>query len=89
MSEVIAATAARERAPTSNIDPFSLELIESQLNRVLRGNASAKSAVSAALHDMVGKRLGLPVYRLWGLDATTTPQSSSTPHHCDHSGSTA
>jgi hypothetical protein len=25
MSEVIAATGGRERAPTSNIDPFSLE----------------------------------------------------------------
>ena len=59
-------------------DPFSLEAIESQLNRVLRGNASAKSAVSSALHDLVGKRLGLPVYRLWGLDAATVPQSSFT-----------
>jgi L-alanine-DL-glutamate epimerase-like enolase superfamily enzyme len=59
-------------------DPLSLESIESQLNRVLRGNASAKSAVSAALHDLVGKRLGLPVYRMWGLDATNMPQSSFT-----------
>ena len=59
-------------------DPFSLESIESHLNRVLRGNASAKSAVSSALHDLVGKRLGLPVYRLWGLDAATLPQSSFT-----------
>jgi len=55
-------------------DPFSLESIESHLNRVLRGNASAKSAVSSALHDLVGKRLGLPVYRIWGLDAATPPQ---------------
>ena len=53
-------------------DPFDLETTEANLNRVLRGNASAKSAVSAALHDMVGKKLGLPVYRLWGLDASTT-----------------
>src|SRR3954470_1843430 len=45
-------------------DPFSLEAIDSQLNRILRGNASAKSAISSALHDLVGKRLGLPVYRL-------------------------
>ena len=59
-------------------DPFSLESIESHLNRVLRGNASAKSAVSSALHDLVGKRLGLPVHRLWGLDAATVPQSSFT-----------
>ncbi len=59
-------------------DPLSLESIESNLNRVLRGNASAKSAVSSALHDLVGKRLGLPVYRMWGLDAGTTLQSSFT-----------
>jgi L-alanine-DL-glutamate epimerase-like enolase superfamily enzyme len=59
-------------------DPLSLESIETNLNRVLRGNASAKSAVSSALHDLVGKRLGLPVYRMWGLDASTTLQSSFT-----------
>ena len=59
-------------------DPFSLESIEAHLNRVLRGNASAKGAVSSALHDLVGKRLGLAVHRLWGLDSSTTPQSSFT-----------
>jgi L-alanine-DL-glutamate epimerase-like enolase superfamily enzyme len=59
-------------------DPLSLESIETNLNRVLRGNASAKGAVSSALHDLVGKRLGLPVYRMWGLDASTTLQSSFT-----------
>jgi L-alanine-DL-glutamate epimerase-like enolase superfamily enzyme len=59
-------------------DPFSLESIEANLNRVLRGNASAKSAVSSALHDLIGKRLGLPIFRLWGLDAATVPQSSFT-----------
>ena len=58
-------------------DPFDLETTEANLNRVLRGNASAKSAVSAALHDMVGKKLGLTVYRLWGLDASRTPPQLS------------
>lgn len=59
-------------------DPGSLESIELQLNGTLRGNASAKSAVSSALHDLMGKRLGLPVHRLWGLDPSTAPQSSFT-----------
>ena len=59
-------------------DPMSLESIEGQLNRALRGNASAKSAVSSALHDLLGKRLGLPVHRIWGLDPATAPQSSFT-----------
>ena len=59
-------------------DPFSLESLESHLDRVLRGNASAKSAISSALHDLLGKRLNLPVHRIWGLDASAAPQSSFT-----------
>jgi L-alanine-DL-glutamate epimerase-like enolase superfamily enzyme len=59
-------------------DPFSIEVIEANLNRILRGNASAKSAISSALHDLIGKKLGLPVHRLWGLDPASTPQSSFT-----------
>jgi L-Ala-D/L-Glu epimerase / N-acetyl-D-glutamate racemase len=59
-------------------DPMSLETVEAELNRTIRGNASAKSAVSSALHDLLGKRLNLPVHRLWGLDASLAPQSSFT-----------
>lgn len=59
-------------------DPMALESTEAHLNRVLRGNASAKSAVSSAMHDLVGKRLRLPTYRIWGLDASAAPQSSFT-----------
>jgi L-alanine-DL-glutamate epimerase-like enolase superfamily enzyme len=59
-------------------DPMALESIEAHLGRALHGNASAKSAVSSALHDLVGKRLGLPVFRIWGLDAAAAPQSSFT-----------
>jgi L-alanine-DL-glutamate epimerase-like enolase superfamily enzyme len=77
VSTVIAAL-GQFKPVVERADPFSLESIEAHLNRVLRGNASAKSAVSSALHDLVGKRLGLPVYRLWGLDRATTPQSSFT-----------
>jgi len=59
-------------------DPFSIEVTEANLSRILRGNASAKSAISSALHDLIGKKLGLPVHRLWGLDPANTPQSSFT-----------
>jgi L-alanine-DL-glutamate epimerase-like enolase superfamily enzyme len=59
-------------------DAMALESTEAHLGRVLRGNASAKSAVSSALHDLVGKRLGLPTHRLWGLDPSAAPQSSFT-----------
>ncbi len=77
VSTVISAL-AQFKPVLERADPFSIETIESHLNRVLGGNASAKSAVSSALHDLLGKRLVLPVYRLWGLDASTTPQSSFT-----------
>ncbi len=70
----------------SSADAWSLEAIEAQLNRVLRGNGSAKSAVSAALHDIVGKRLGIPIYRMWGLDAADVPQSSFTIAIADNEG---
>jgi L-alanine-DL-glutamate epimerase-like enolase superfamily enzyme len=59
-------------------DPLALESTEAHLSRILRGNASAKSAVSSALHDLVGKRLGLPVHRIWGLDSSTSAESSFT-----------
>ncbi|MFL5597119.1 MAG: dipeptide epimerase [Gemmatimonadaceae bacterium] len=74
----VIAALAQFKPHLEQADPFSLEAIEAQLNRVLRGNASAKSAVSSALHDLVGKKLRVPVYRLWGLDAANTPESSFT-----------
>jgi L-alanine-DL-glutamate epimerase-like enolase superfamily enzyme len=74
----VTAALGQFKAVLERADPFSLESIESQLQRVLRGNAAAKGAVSSALHDLVGKRLGLPVYRMWGLDASSLPQSSFT-----------
>jgi L-alanine-DL-glutamate epimerase-like enolase superfamily enzyme len=59
-------------------DPFALEDLESEMNTALRLNGSMKSAISAAAHDLVGKRLDVPVYRLWGLDAAKAPLSSFT-----------
>jgi L-alanine-DL-glutamate epimerase-like enolase superfamily enzyme len=59
-------------------DPFALESLESEMNAALRLNGSMKSAISAAAHDLVGKRLEMPVYRLWGLDADKAPLSSFT-----------
>ena len=57
---------------------WSLEAVEREMNRVIRFNASAKSAVSAALHDLAAKRLGVPLYRLLGLDPADAPTSSFT-----------
>jgi L-Ala-D/L-Glu epimerase / N-acetyl-D-glutamate racemase len=59
-------------------DPFNLEDAERNWELKLRGNAAARSALSSALHDLVGKRLDSPVYRLWGLDPCKAPQSTFT-----------
>ena len=60
------------------LDPFDLEALELELGKVLRFNGAAKSAVSAAMHDLVGKRLGVPLWKLWGLDPARAPKSSFT-----------
>jgi len=59
-------------------DPWHLEDLDAELNRALRFNGSVKSAISAAAHDLMGKRLGVPVYKLWGLDPAKAPLSSFT-----------
>lgn len=59
-------------------DPFAIEDAERTWLERLGGNAAARAALSAALHDLVGKRLGVPVYRLWGLDPARAPQSTFT-----------
>ncbi len=67
-------------------DAWSLEAIDASLSRVLRGNNAAKAAVSAALHDIVGKRAGVAVHRMWGLDAADCGQSSYTIGIADNDG---
>jgi L-alanine-DL-glutamate epimerase-like enolase superfamily enzyme len=59
-------------------DPWSLETIEAELARVVRFNGAARSAVSAALHDLAARRLGVPLYKMWGLDPASAPLSSFT-----------
>ncbi|HWB40200.1 MAG TPA: dipeptide epimerase [Gemmatimonadales bacterium] len=59
-------------------DPFDLETAERRWAEALRRNPSSRAALSAALHDLVGKRLGIPVYRLWGLDPARAPRSTFT-----------
>jgi len=59
-------------------DPFLLEDAESGWESILALNPSARVALSSALHDLVGKRLGIPVYKLWGLDPAKAPRSTFT-----------
>jgi L-Ala-D/L-Glu epimerase len=59
-------------------DAWSLEALEHGMAKALRFNASARAAVSAALHDLAAKRLGVPLYRMWGLDPAASPPTSFT-----------
>lgn len=65
--------AAVERAAEGDV--FALERIERAVDAAVGRNRAAKAGVSAALHDLVGKRTGLPVWRLWGLDPVAAPSS--------------
>lgn len=55
-------------------DPFALEVIGARLAEV-PGEQAAKAALDAALHDLQGKLLGLPVWRLLGLPRVGPPTS--------------
>jgi L-Ala-D/L-Glu epimerase / N-acetyl-D-glutamate racemase len=59
-------------------DPFDLETAERRFEHVVPQNGAARAALSGALHDLVGKRLGQPLWRLWGLDPARAPRSSFT-----------
>ncbi|MEO8448499.1 MAG: dipeptide epimerase [Gemmatimonadota bacterium] len=59
-------------------DPFQLEEADRAMETALTGNNATRAAISSALHDLVGKRLGVPVWKMWGLDAAKAPLSTFT-----------
>ena len=59
-------------------DPFQLETAERRWEALLTNNNSARAALSTALHDLVGKRLGVPIHKMWGLDPAAAPRSTFT-----------
>ena len=59
-------------------DPFAIEMIMARLERSLRHNNSVRAGIDIALHDLVGKKLGIPIYQLLGLSPTHVPATSYT-----------
>src|SRR5258706_7057712 len=59
-------------------DPFELETILSELRKRFPNEPSAIGAVDIALNDLIGKKMGVPLWKLWGLDPAKTPQTSFT-----------
>ncbi|MDR2182635.1 MAG: dipeptide epimerase [Clostridiales bacterium] len=47
-------------------NPFSMESIHKIMASVVLRNSSAKAGIDIALYDIMGKRLGMPLYKLLG-----------------------
>lgn len=58
--------------------PFQTEELLQYIDQVMVNNTAAKAAVDIALHDLIGKLLGQPLYKIWGLDPAMTPPTSYT-----------
>jgi L-alanine-DL-glutamate epimerase-like enolase superfamily enzyme len=63
--------------PLIGDDPFAIEDILAKVEKATNSRVLL-AAVDIALYDLVGKRLGVPVYKLLGLSADKAPQTSFT-----------
>ena len=61
--------------PDLGDDPFDLDAL---LARRPAGSRAARAAIDGALHDLWGKRLGQPLYKLFGLNPKNLPLTSFT-----------
>jgi L-alanine-DL-glutamate epimerase-like enolase superfamily enzyme len=61
-----------------NRDPFELESILGELKRKFPKEPSAIGAIDLALHDLIGKKLNVPLWKYWGLDPAKAPRTSFT-----------
>ena len=48
------------------VDPAEVAVVHSRMDRVVKGHPYAKAAVDVACHDLAGKALGVPVWKLLG-----------------------
>lgn len=55
-----------------------IDVLEEWLRTEARGDASLRAAVSAAAHDLLGKKLGQPLWKVFSLDPMRAPPSSFT-----------
>jgi L-Ala-D/L-Glu epimerase len=59
-------------------DPTQLDDILHHVDKVDAGNTAAKASIDIALHDLFGKIIGAPLYKIWGFDPSKTPNTSYT-----------
>lgn len=77
-ADTVLAALARLRPIIESATSADIEQVEMAMVQALRFNAAARCAISAALHDLQGKRLGVPLWKLWGLTPSASPRSSFT-----------
>ena len=77
-SDTVLAALERLRPIIEGANAADIEQIETAMVTTLRFNAAARCGVSAALHDLQGKQLGVPLWKLWGLTPSASPRSSFT-----------
>ena len=59
-------------------DPFRIDDILSYIDSIAVGNPAAKASIDIALHDLLGKLVKQPLYKLWGLNPENTPYTDFT-----------
>jgi L-alanine-DL-glutamate epimerase-like enolase superfamily enzyme len=59
-------------------DPFALEELGAKLDHILAWNYSAKAAIDMAMHDLACKKLGIPIYKYFGITPRTDLATSFT-----------
>lgn len=63
---------------TQFADPFRVKDIHEYLESIALNNRAAKAGVDIALHDLLGKIMNQPWYKIWGLNPDKTPNTSYT-----------
>lgn len=58
--------------------PFEIQDIMAYVESLSTNNTAAKASIDIALHDLVGKIMGQPWWKIWGFNSATTPNTSFT-----------
>ncbi|GHT21483.1 L-Ala-D/L-Glu epimerase [Bacteroidia bacterium] len=58
--------------------PFELEDILAYVDKITENNTAAKASIDIALHDLVGKIMGQPWHKIWGLNKALAPSTTFT-----------
>lgn len=72
-AELARRTVESVRELVTSANPWHFARLMAEVFRRIEGQYAAKAALDIALMDWVGQKLGVPLYRYFGLDARDTP----------------